>query len=155
MSARGKVTLLMFFFALCSTAALVNYLWLEDHAPAGVRPSELFAVVNGQLADFRGADFPRAYRHASSGIQQRFNLDQFAEMIRRDYSGVMRAQRVEFGFVETQGAHAVVQVFFTDAAGAVTPCIYSLVREGEGWKIDGARILRRWPAGARLGGIRA
>lgn len=155
MSARGKITLLMFFFALCGTAALVNYRLAQNSQPPVVRPAELFAVVNGQLANFRDADFPGAYRHASSGIQQRFNLDQFSDMIRNEYSRIVRAQRVEFGFVESSGRHAVIQVFFIDAAGQVTPCIYTLVSEGEGWKIDGARVLRRWPASTRLGGIRS
>lgn len=155
MTARGKITLLLFCFALCGTAALVNF-YAQTRAPRPpVRPADLYAVVNLQLADFRAADFPSAYEHASSSVQQRFNLDEFAEMIRSDYSGITRAERVEFGFVETRGRRAVIQVFFIDAAGRVTPCIYSLVSEGAVWKIDGARVLRRWPEGTRLGGIRS
>jgi len=145
----------MFFFALCSTAALVNYYLQGGAKPSTVRSADLYEVVNLQLADFRGANFSGAYRHASSGIRQRFNIDEFAAMIRSDYAGIVRAQRVEFGFVETRGRHAIIQVFFIDATGQVTPCIYSLVSEGEGWKIDGAQVLRRWPAGARLSGIRS
>ena len=88
-------------------------------------------------------------------MQQKFNITQFAEMIRNDYGSIVHAERVEFGFVEAHGRRAIIQVFFFDKEGQVTPCIYTLVNEGESWKIDSARILRRWPVGARLGGMRS
>jgi hypothetical protein len=157
MSSRGKITLLFFCFAVCGTAALMSH-YLESTAAGhglAVRPAELYAVVSTQLAELREANFSRAYEHASLGIQQRFNIEQFAGMVRSDYGHILRATHVEFGFVEVHGRHALVQVFFLDDAGRVTPCIYSLVSEGEAWKIDGARLMRHWPAGARLGGMRS
>ncbi len=151
MKQRGKVFLMVFCFAVCATAAVLNHRW---QTPADrVRPAELYSIVNSQLAAFREADFVRAYDAASSGIQQKFNVRQFTEMIQADYARMVRADRVEFGFVETEGRRAIIQVFFIDKIGQVTPCLYTLVNEGETWKIDGARLLRRWPAEARLGGI--
>ena len=143
----------MFFFAVCGSAALVNdYL----QARAGrVRPVDLYAVVNRQLADLRADDFSGAYLQASSDVREKFNLSQFATMIRSDCRDLVRAERVEFGFVESQGRRAIVQVFFFDKEGQVTPCIYTLVSEGDSWKIESARVSRRWPQGTRLGGMRS
>lgn len=151
MTQRGKVTLLLLFFAVCGSAALLNYegLWRVER----VKPVDLYSVVYAQLAAFRAEDFPRAYQEASSGIQQQFNIVQFTDMVRNDYGGMVRAQRVEFGFVETQGRRAILQVFFIDQYGQVTPCVYTMISEGDSWKIEGARLMRRWPLGARLGGI--
>lgn len=154
MSSRGKVLVLFGLFALCGSAALVTFL-VQNARDAAIRPAELYAVVNSQLADVRAANFSRAYEHASTDVQQRFNIEQFTEMARRDYASLAAKSHVEFGFVEKHGRHAVIQVFFIDDAGQVTPCVYSLVNEGEGWKISGAHFLRRWPADARLGGMRS
>lgn len=153
MSQRSKITLLMLFFSICGSAALLSY-YMHAYTER-VKPVELYEVVNSQLNAFRNDDFPRAYQQASTGFQQRVNVGQFTEMIRMDFPGIVRAERVEFGAFECQGKRATLQVFFIDRDGAVLPCIYSLVSEGESWKIDSARIMKRWPMGSRLGGIRS
>lgn len=153
MNQRGKITLLMLFFSVCGTAALVNY-YLQLRVEQ-VRPVELYEVVNSQLSAFRADDFSRAYQHASTSFQQKFNVGQFTAMIRTNYAGIVDAERVEYGTFECRGHRAMLQVFFIDGSGRVTPCIYNLIIEGDGWKIDGARILESWPTGSRLGGIRS
>jgi len=153
MSLRGKIIVLLFFITVCTAVPLVNYS-LQVRREA-VRPSDLYRVVYGQLDAFRASDYSRAYSHASYSIQQKFKPDQFIEMIRHNYADIMHADRVEFGMVRCRDQHALIQVFFIERDGDVLPCIYSLIYEGEMWKIDGARILQRWPAGSRLGGIRA
>jgi Domain of unknown function (DUF4864) len=153
MTNRGKIALVLLALAVCGTAPLARY-WLE-HRRETVRPAELYQVVYSQLSAFRTSDFTRAYWQASSGIQQKFNREQFTEMIRREYPGIARAERIEFGLVRSREQHARIQVFFIARDGSVTPAIYSLIHEGEEWKIDGARMLRRWPEGARLRGLRS
>jgi hypothetical protein len=32
------------------------------------------------------------------------------------------------------------------------PCVYMLVREGEEWRIDGARLMAAWPPEMRMEG---
>jgi len=152
MSQGGKVGLMLFFFAVCATAAFVSYDGERQSPPA--RPVDLYSVVHSQFRALQAADFPRAYQHASAGMQEKFSVEQFEEMVRVDYAPIIEADRVEFGAVDIRGRHAVVRVFFVGEDGGVTPCIYSLVNEGETWKIDGARILRRIPKGERLDGIR-
>ena len=147
-----KIAIVLSFLAICATPLVNRSLQMRREA---AKPSELYRVIYSQLDAFRASDYSRAYSQASYGIQQKFNPDQFIDMIRHQYSGITQAERVEFGLVKCRDQHALIQVFFIDREGGVLPCIYSLIYEGDMWKIDGARILQRWPAGSRLGGIRA
>src|ERR1043166_1335746 len=99
MSARRKVLVLLGIFVLCGCAAIVAF-FVQNARDAAIRPAELYAVVNSQLADVRAANFSRAYEHASTDVQQRFNIEQFTDMVRRDYAGIAVTSNVEFGFVE-------------------------------------------------------
>ena len=152
MSQGRKVGLMLFFFAVCATAAFVSYDGQRQSPPT--RPVDLYSVVHSQFQAFQAADFPRAYQHASAGIREKFSVEQFAQMVRIDYAAIIEADRVEFGTTEIRGRRAVVQVFFVGEDGTLTPCIYSLVNENESWKIEGARILRRIPRSERFDGIR-
>ncbi len=150
---RAKIGVMLLAFAICGAAAWVH--GLVNAARAGVRPADLYAVVHRQLTAFHADDFSRAYQQASTGFQEKFNVDEFTDMIRGDYGAIIDAERVEFGPVDVEGPRALVQVYFFDASGNVLPCVYSLVREESAWKIDGARMLRRARPGQRLGGMRA
>lgn len=151
MSARGKITLLTFFFAICGTVAVVTA-YMQALADANVKPADLYAVVNRQLGDLRGGDFSRAYEYASSGIQQRYNVEQFAAMVQANYPGMTQVSRAEYGLVQTNGRHATMQVYLIGRDGIVMPCVYLLVREGEAWRIDGACLMQPWPPNMRLEG---
>ena len=105
MSARSKITLLTFFFAICGTAAVITA-YMQSLADANVKPGDLYAVVERQLGELRGGDFSRAYEYSSSAIQQRYNVRQFAAMMQADYPGMTRVSRVEYGLVRTNGRHA-------------------------------------------------
>jgi hypothetical protein len=132
-----KASLLFFFFSLCASAIVVTHqMRLQVPPPA---PHQLFAVVEQQLAAFRVADYSSAYRQASSGVQQKFTAPQYEAMIRREYGEMTSAQRIEFGFVKVNGSAAVVQVFFRGAGGSVRAFLYSLIAEGDSWKINGVR----------------
>ena len=153
MSHRGKITLVLFFLAVCATAVLVHsYDLIRSQR---INPAELFAAVRGQLAACRDQDFPTAYRQASATVRQQWPLERFAAMVRNDYARALQPGRVEFGSWKSQGSRAVVEVYFIDRAGTVTPCLYSLVCEGELWKIDGTRWGKSWRAGQNLRGIRS
>src|SRR3954470_8872636 len=129
MSRLTKASLLLFFFSLCAAAFLIAHRVEQRRPPPA--PHDLFAVVNDQLAAVRAADFPGAYRYAATGVQQKFTLPQFEKMLRRNYGGLARAQRVEFGSVEVHGNNAIVQVFFFATNGAVRSFVYNLIAEGK------------------------
>jgi hypothetical protein len=140
MTRTAKSSWLLFFLSLCAAALMITQaLRCRTPAPA---PRELYSVVNSQLAAFRAADFLRAYRNASSGVQQKFSLPQFENMIRRDYAEMTQKHRVEFGFVQVEGSTALVQVFFFAQDGSVRPFLYNLVAEDDTWKIEGVEPMR-------------
>jgi len=143
-----KASLLFFFFSLCASAVVVTY-QMRLHVPPPA-PHQLFAVVEKQLAAFRAADYSSAYHQAASGVQQKFTVPQYVAMIRRDYGDISGAQRIEFGFVKVSGATAVVQVFVREANGSVRAFLYSLIAEGDSWKISGVQPQR---AGFRRAGL--
>lgn len=135
-----KASLLFFFFALCASAVLVTHrVRLQVPPPA---PHQLFAVVERQFAAFRAADYSSAYRQAASGVQQKFTAPQYEAMVRRDYGDLSGAQRIEFGLVKVSGATAVVQVYFCGANGYIRSFLYTLVAEGDSWKINGVQPMR-------------
>jgi hypothetical protein len=151
MTPRGKITLLTFFFAVCGTAAVVTA-YRQAEADANVKPADLYAIVDRQLGDFRAGDFSKAYEYASQGIQERYSVEQFAAMVQADYPGMMQVIRAQYGMVQTIGRHATMQVYLIGQDGEVMPCVYMMVREGDGWRIDGARLMPPWPPNMRIEG---
>ncbi len=153
MTRTTKLSILAAVFVLCGASALVQKSF--DRERQSVPPNELYEVVRKQIHAFREADFASAYRQVSSSFQERMNVEAFSDHARTEYPGISRAERVEFGAVRVDGRRAIVPVYFFLQDGDVIPCVYSLVNEENSWKIDGARVLKRWPAGRRLGGMRS
>jgi hypothetical protein len=151
MNRRRKGLVVLFFIAICAAVPATNY-FLNLRA-GEVMPSDLYKVVYNQVNAFRADNFSLAYSHASNSMQQKFSLPQFEAMIRTDYTDITQAERIEFGIVKSREHHALIQVFFIGHDGSILPCIYSLIYEGDDWKIDGARMLPRWPADSQGDGI--
>ena len=143
MSRSAKISLLLFFFALCGMAIVVTH--LHRAGTPGPAAKELYSIVNRQLSALRFDDFDSAYRQAASGVQQQFSREQFELMIRRDFSSMTQAQRVEFGAFRVAGAAALVEVFITSSDGVMRGFLYSFRAETEGWKIDGVQPLGPQP----------
>ncbi|MEP6809311.1 MAG: DUF4864 domain-containing protein [Chthoniobacterales bacterium] len=135
MSRLAKAVLVLFFISLCGMAFFVTAR-VRERTPIPL-PHELFAAVNDQLAAFRADDFSSAYRQASTGVQHKFTLPQFEAMIRREYSEMASATRVEFGSSRMEDNTAVVQVFFFTGNSSVRVFLFSLIAEDGGWKVGG------------------
>lgn len=140
MSRTIKAALLLFLFALCSSAIVVTHRVRSQQPPPA--PRQLFAVVEQQLAAYRAADYSSAYRQAASGVQQTFTAPQYEAMIRREYGDMTGAQRIEFGLVKVTGPTALVQVFVREANGSMRAFLYSLIAESDSWKINGVQPIR-------------
>jgi hypothetical protein len=153
MNRGAKLCLIGAVFALCGAAALFQGAF--ERRWQSTPPSELYHVVSQQLAAFRADDYPAAYRQVSMSFQEKFNLESFADLARTDYPTLLRATRVEFGQTRFHGRNAVVSAYFIMPEGDIVPCIYSLIREDDSWKIENVRVLPRWPADRRLGGMRS
>jgi len=152
MSPRGKFGLVLFFFAVCAASVFVTR-YFQIRADQ-VRPAELYSVVYRQVNAVREDNYSKAYEEASGTFQRKFNLAQFIRVVQSDYGVISKAVRVEFGQTQARGGYAFMRVYFLDRSGNVIPCVYTLVNEGETWKIDNARIFPRWPAGSRIAGVR-
>jgi hypothetical protein len=153
MSQRGKISWLLFFFSVCATAALIHY--YRERRQEQLKPAELFGLVQQQLQACRANNYISAYSQTSAGFKQQLSLAQFSAMIQSDYGRMLKAERVEFGPYEWRGRRAIMQVFFIARDGSVFPCIYSLISEAEGWKIDSARRVKGWRADRRMTGMRS
>ena len=148
-----KASLLLFFLLICGSAFVVTHQF-RQRLPAPV-PRELFAIVNQQLVALRTADFQSAYRHAATGVQQKFTLAEFETMVRRNYPEVTRAQRVEFGLVKVQGGSALVQVFFFGETGRYVHSSTASQTRTRHWKIDGVEELKGYRRDQPLAGSQA
>ena len=153
MSTKNRLGLLLIFLGVCATATFLQRA-LDAHRYAA-RPAELYEVVRQEIDAVREADYSRAYRQVSTGFQEKFNIEAFADMVRSDYPAARHIERVEFGRVARDGRQALVQVYFFLPNGDIVPCVYRLVNEENAWKIDAAHVQKRWPAGRRLGGMRS
>ncbi|HEX8311699.1 MAG TPA: DUF4864 domain-containing protein [Chthoniobacteraceae bacterium] len=152
MNQRAKIALVLCMFAICGTAA-VAHRWMETRRTSA-RPAELYDIVWRQIEAVRESDYTLAYRQASMSFQEKFNVETYADLIRTEYPELLRANRVEFGAVRLEGRQAIIPVYFILNDGEVIPCLYCLVFEENAWKIEAARVHRRWPSGRRLGGLR-
>lgn len=149
---RAKVGLILCTFALCGVAA-ISQRWREARR-ARAAPRELYEVVLAQMSAFRAADYPRAYRHVSNSLQGKLNVEAYADFARHDHPELRRAERIEFGPVLASGLRASVPTYFFFSNGEVIPCVYSLIRESDAWKVDAVRVHPRWPAQQPLRGTR-
>jgi hypothetical protein len=152
MNRRTKSSLLLFFFSLCAAAIVITH-YLQQRRPAP-DPRELYSIVNSQLTAFRRADFRSAYLQAASGVQERFSLPQFENMLRQKYRAVTRSEHVEFGLVQVKGTAALVRVFVIGVDGSERGFLYSLVAEDGVWKIAGVEPLPPSPVPRRPIGLR-
>lgn len=153
MNTRLKVALLGLFLAICLGASA-----LTSHLRSRIPPvdhAQLYTLIDEQLAALRAEDFELAYRHASTGFHARFDEMAFEDLVRTGYADLLAAERLEFGSVKVRGNRALVHVFLIQPDGQVMPCIYSLIREGDTWKIEAAKLYPGWPSNQRLGGLQA
>ncbi len=153
MKRRAKLLLVTGFLLVCGAGVLLQE--RAERRRQSTAPNVLYAVIWKQIAAFREDDYASAYRQVSTGFQEKFNIEAFSDLARTEYPSVRRARRVEFGAVRYEGRHAIIPVYLFLDDGEVIPCLYQLINEDDRWKIDNARVLRRWPTGRRMGGVRA
>jgi Domain of unknown function (DUF4864) len=111
-------------------------------AGQGVDPrAEMTRTVLDQLAAFRRDDWATAYTYASSGIQARFALEAFRQMVTTGYAPIARSARATVSRVEVLDAsHGLVEVRVEGANGEIVDALYELVDEQGSWRIEGVLI---------------
>lgn len=147
-----KVTIVCATFAVCAAGIFIRP--VAPRRATDPRPAELYDVVMQELQAVREADYVSAYRHASLSMQERYNLDVFAEMVRSERPDLAQFERVEFGTVRVRGRQASVPAYLFLPNGDIAAVTYMLVREESSWHIDATHVQRRWGQGYRVGGTR-
>jgi hypothetical protein len=148
-----RILLLGMFFGICGIAALTNVL-IRSQAQE-VDYSEFYRLIDAQIEAMRSEDYGSAYQYASTGFHRKFGIDEFRILVRSGYSLLVDSERLEYGTIKVEGNRALVYVFVLSRNSRVIPCIYSLVRERDSWKIEGARLFSGWPKNRHLGGLEA
>jgi hypothetical protein len=98
-------------------------------------------VIESQLRALSRDDADAAYAHASPMIQGFFPTPAtFLEMVRTLYPPVHRPRRVEFGEVVEMAGRIVQRVELVGPDGAPVLALYTMVRDGPGWRIDGCAL---------------
>jgi hypothetical protein len=97
------------------------------------------ATIGGQLAAFADGDFVRAYGFASQGFRGTVPLEAFEVIVRDGYAALLDLTSHEVLECRTDGRRAAVLVGVVDAAGTPSLMSYDLVRESDGWRIQGAQ----------------
>lgn len=97
------------------------------------------ATIGGQLAAFASGDFDGAYAFASRGFRSTVPLETFEAIVRDGYAALLDLTSHEVLECRTDGQRAAVLVGVIDGVGTPSLMSYDLVRETDGWRIQGAQ----------------
>ena len=139
-------------FSVCAAGIFIRP--APPRRAAEPQPSELYRVVMEELQAVKEADYVSAYRHVSLSMQERYNLDLFADMVRTERPDLARFERLEFGSARIGGGQASVPAYLFLPTGEIAVITYVLVREEGAWRIDASHVQRRWTKGYRVKGTR-
>ena len=113
------------------------------------RNSNVEATIQSQIDAFLVDDFVTAFTFAAPSIQSMFQTpENFGRMVREGYPMVWRPSEVRFLEFQTQGQRVFQKVLMRDARGTPHVLEYSLIETGDGWRINGVRILPSPDVGA-------
>lgn len=131
-------------FALAATLLLASPLRAEEP-----RNPVIEGVIQSQIEAFLADDVETAFTFASPNIQGLFGTpERFGMMVRQGYPMVWRPADVRYLELAEIGGQTWQRVMITDQAGAVHMLGYQMIETGEGWQINGVRILQAPQVGA-------
>ena len=131
-------------FALAATVLLALPLRAEEP-----RNPAIEGVIQSQIEAFLADDFETAFTFASPSIQGIFGTpERFGAMVRQGYPMVWRPADVRYLELAEIGGRVWQRVMITDRAGTVHMLGYQMIETGDGWQINGVRILQAPRVGA-------
>jgi len=149
---RLRSILLMGAFLCFAIAAVVTHYWRE-RIEAEFDPRPLFSVIFVQFQAWRSDDLAKAYDQSSSSAQSHLSLVQYVTKIRNESQRIADWEKLEFGRTSLENQRAMVEVYFLSGRGQVTPARFTMVQEGQVWRIENFEIFETWPNGQRLAGF--
>ena len=104
---------------------------------------EIIGTIDGQLAAFRKKDITKAFAFSAAALRAQKPLPIFVAIVRASYPEIWANTHADYGIVRDDGetATVVVRVYAKDGNASYD---YTLVREPEGWRIEG--VLRHDPS---------
>jgi hypothetical protein len=104
---------------------------------------EIASIIQQQLDAFTFNDYEEAYRLASKKIKDQFSLDQYAQMVRAEYPEITKSLSVSFGEIHLSPdpTHATARVEITGFNHKKVTAEYQMIREEEGWRVDGVKVI--------------
>lgn len=91
------------------------------------------------MAAFANADFAAARSFASEGFQSSVDDQEFQTIIEAQYAFLLNDPDVEF--LDCAQVGDLAQILVQVTASNIVDVQYRLVRESDGWRIDGATIV--------------
>lgn len=109
---------------------------------AFAQSAEIEANIAAQIQAFKADDFATAFTFASPNIQSFFGTpENFGAMVRNGYPMVWRPADVRFLELREVAGALWQKVMVTDGNGQVHVLDYQMVRQENGWKINGVQLL--------------
>ena len=105
----------------------------DEDARAGIEET-----IRAQVTAFAQADFAAARTFASQGFQSGVSEREFQAIIEAQYAFLLDSPEVDF--LDCAQVDDLAQILVQVTASDVIDLQYRLVRESEGWRIDGATI---------------
>jgi hypothetical protein len=111
--------------------------------------SAITATIQSQIDAFLSDDFETAFTFASPNIKRIFGTsERFGMMVRQGYPMVWRPGAVRYLELDERGGVQFQKVLITDGQGVPHVLEYQMIETGEGWQINGVRILEAPEVGA-------
>lgn len=115
----------------------------------GAPDAAIRGVIGDQITAFRSDDFATAFTHASPLIRDMFGTPEtFGAMVRQGYPMVHRPADIRWLPLREQAGQTIQRVMIRDAAGRVHFLDYEMIPTGNGWQINGVRLVPPEGAGA-------
>lgn len=119
-------------------AGLAAVLAAATAVAAQVEPGPAAEPVMKQLDAFRKDDYAAAYTFASAEIRELFDRSAFERMVRDGYPEIARSTSALVAGTEARpDGHAIVRVRIRGANGNNIEAFYDMIKEPEGWRING------------------
>ena len=104
--------------------------------------AEIEANIAAQIQAFKADDFATAFTFASPNIQTLFGTpENFGAMVRNGYPMVWRPADVRFLELREVAGALWQKVMIVDGNGRIYILDYQMVRQNDGWKINGVQLL--------------
>ncbi len=109
---------------------------------ASAQNAEIEANISAQIQAFKADDFATAFTFASPNIQRLFGSpENFGIMVRRGYPMVWRPTDVRFLELREINGALWQKVMVVDGDGRIHILDYQMIRQENGWKINGVQLL--------------